>query len=105
MMEFFKTIDCRENFVVVDRSVKDSHYAFLDVASNLRKLSITVDTRIKDLTTDGIENWYPAALRWTCKVVRKSPHGALRISLESPWLRKSTKSATVGRHWEASETS
>jgi hypothetical protein len=63
-MEFLKTIDGLEDFILVDKSDAVGHYAFLDVSSNLRKLSVTVE--------GGTRDCYPAAVQWTRTVVGKS---------------------------------
>ncbi|KAJ7920288.1 hypothetical protein B0H13DRAFT_2319624 [Mycena leptocephala] len=64
LMEFLKTIDGLEDFILVDKSDAVGHYAFLDVSSNLRKLSVTVE--------GGTRDCYPAAVQWTRTVVGKS---------------------------------
>ncbi|KAJ6578450.1 hypothetical protein B0H19DRAFT_1253688 [Mycena capillaripes] len=65
LMEFLKTIDSLEDFILVDKSDAIAHYTFLDVSSNLRKLSVNV--------VGGTWDCYPTAQEWTRMVVGKSP--------------------------------
>ncbi|KAJ7210411.1 hypothetical protein GGX14DRAFT_625484 [Mycena pura] len=68
LTEFLKTIDSLEDFILVDKSDVDSHYAFLDVSSNLRKLSVTLERSLSPGTRG-----YPTAMQWIRTVVGKSP--------------------------------
>ncbi|KAJ6580535.1 hypothetical protein DFH09DRAFT_1440973 [Mycena vulgaris] len=71
IMAFLKTIDSLEDFTLVDKSDTDAHYVFLDVSSNLRRLSVTVET---SLTPESLRsNCYPTALHWMGMIVGKSP--------------------------------
>ncbi|KAJ7210414.1 hypothetical protein GGX14DRAFT_625507 [Mycena pura] len=71
LIEFLKTIDSLEDFILVDKSDAVGHYAFLDVSSNLRKLSVTLEGSLSE--SPSTRGCYPTALQWTRMVVGKSP--------------------------------